>query len=95
MWSRPSGLGSPTEARGVDAPGWQRAAVLQGRAPASLIDTPNLEDRDGFHAELPAAHRGLSEAPGRAPNAQLVLILANHIGDRQVPSEALDPARRG
>ncbi|TCP39745.1 DUF2783 domain-containing protein [Rhodovulum marinum] len=59
-----------------------------------LIDTPNLDDHDGFYAELLAAHRGLSEAQSHALNAQLVLILANHIGDRQVLSEALDLARK-
>lgn len=60
-----------------------------------LIDTPNLDDHDGFYAELLAAHRGLSEAQSHALNAQLVLILANHIGDREVLSEALDLARKG
>lgn len=59
-----------------------------------LIDTPNLEDHDGFYAELLAAHRGLSEAQSHALNAQLLLILANHIGDRQVLSEALELARK-
>ncbi|MGC9417772.1 MAG: DUF2783 domain-containing protein [Rhodovulum sp.] len=59
-----------------------------------LIDTPNLDDHDGFYAELLAAHRGLSEAQSHALNAQLVLILANHIGDRQVLSEALDLAKQ-
>jgi len=59
-----------------------------------LIDTPNLDDHDGFYAELLAAHRGLSEAQSHALNAQLVLILANHIGDRQVLSEALALARK-
>lgn len=58
-----------------------------------LIDTPNLPDADGFYAELLAAHEGLSEAETHALNAQLVLILANHIGDREVLSAALKLAR--
>ncbi|SIO51215.1 Protein of unknown function [Rhodovulum sp. ES.010] len=59
-----------------------------------LIDTPNLDDHDGFYAELIAAHRGLSEAESHALNAQLVLILANHIGDREVLTEALELAKK-
>jgi hypothetical protein len=59
-----------------------------------LIETPNLEDHDGFYAELLAAHRGLRDSESHALNAQLVLILANHIGDRQVLTEALALAKR-
>lgn len=61
---------------------------------SKLIDTLNLRDHDGFYAELLAAHKGLSPAESHALNAQLVMILANHIGDRQVLSEALALARR-
>ncbi len=61
----------------------------------ALIDTPNLADHDGFYAELLAVHRGLSEAQSHALNAQLILILANHVGDRKVLSEALKLARQG
>ena len=55
----------------------------------ALIDTPNLADHDGFYADLLAAHKGLSEVDSAAFNAQLILILANHIGDRNVLSQAL------
>ena len=60
----------------------------------ALIDTPNLTDHDGFYEELLAAHKGLAEADSDALNAQLVLILANHIGDRRVLSEAIALAKR-
>lgn len=60
-----------------------------------LIDTPNLPDPDGFYAELLAAHDGLTEAQSAALNAQLVLILSNHIGDREALSGALALARQG
>ena len=60
---------------------------------AKLIDTPNIEDRDGFYQDLLAAHSGLDEPQSHALNARLVLILANHIGDQQVLSEALDLAK--
>jgi len=60
----------------------------------ALIDTPNLTNHDGFYAELLAAHKDLDEAESHALNAQLVLILANHIGDRQALSQALLLARQ-
>ena len=60
---------------------------------ASLIKTPNLPDHDGFYAELLSAHRGLDAAQSAALNARLILILANHIGDREALSEALDLAK--
>ena len=59
----------------------------------TLILTPNIPDPDGFYAELLAAHEGLDEAASHALNARLVLILANHVGDRAVLTEALDAAR--
>lgn len=60
----------------------------------TLIDTPNLADHDGFYAELLATHRGLTDTQSQALNAQMILILANHIGDRNVLSEALALARK-
>ncbi len=59
----------------------------------SLVTTPNLADPDGFYAALLAAHRGLSEAESAALDARLVLILANHIGDRAALEAALALAR--
>ena len=58
-----------------------------------LIRGPNLEDPDGWYSELLAAHEGLGEAESRALDARLVLILANHLGDRDVLREALALAR--
>ena len=55
---------------------------------------PNIPDPDGFYAELLAVHDGLSEAESHALNARLILILANHIGERSVLSEALSAAKR-
>ena len=53
---------------------------------------PNIEGADDFYAELLATHDGLSREASDALNARLVLILANHIGDRQVLSQALSAA---
>ena len=57
---------------------------------------PNITDPDEFYAELLAAHEELSDDDSIAFNARLVLILANHIGDRAVLSSALTiAAKRG
>lgn len=61
---------------------------------AALIQTPNLIDHDGFYADLLAAHKGLGKRESDALNAQLILILANHIGDRKVLADALALARK-
>ena len=58
-----------------------------------LTTTPNLPDADGFYASLLAAHKGLTTAQSHALNARLVLILANHVGDRDSLQAALDLAR--
>ncbi|MFT6931778.1 MAG: hypothetical protein ACJAXT_000470 [Paracoccaceae bacterium] len=61
----------------------------------SLKTDPNLENPDAFYADLLAAHKGLSDADSHALNAQLVLILANHIGDGDTLRAALTLAREG
>lgn len=60
---------------------------------SDLILTPNIDRTDDFYAELLAAHEGRSKAESDAINARLVLILANHIGDRTVLSQALEAAQ--
>ncbi len=60
---------------------------------SKLIDTPNIDDRDGFYQDLLAAHDGLDESQSHALNARLVLILANHIGTQEVLCEALNLAK--
>ena len=53
---------------------------------------PNIDGADDFYAELLAAHDGLSNQDSDALNARLILVLANHIGDRTVLSGALKAA---
>ena len=60
----------------------------------SLNTRPNIDDPDGFYADLLGLHEGLSEEESTALNARLVLILANHIGDRAVLAQALEAAAR-
>ena len=55
---------------------------------------PNIPDPDGFYDELLGAHQGLTKDDSDALNARLILILANHIGDRDVLRTALAAAKR-
>ncbi len=58
-----------------------------------LTLSANLPDADDVYADLLAAHEGLSKEQSDALNARLILILANHIGDREIVREALRLAR--
>jgi hypothetical protein len=60
-----------------------------------LNTNPNLGRPDDFYAELLALHEGRSKAESDAINARLILLLANHIGDRKVLTEALEAAAGG
>jgi len=57
-----------------------------------LILTPNIDGADDFYAELLATHEGLDKADSDALNARLVLVLANHIGNREILTQALAAA---
>jgi Protein of unknown function (DUF2783) len=62
--------------------------------PAALLHRePRIADPDGFYEELIASQRDLSDEQSDLLLAKLVLILANHIGDRQVLRQALELAR--
>jgi hypothetical protein len=55
----------------------------------ALVRTPNIPDPDGFYEELVNAQRDLPEAEAQRVVAKLALLLANHVGDRAVLSEAI------
>lgn len=55
---------------------------------------PNIDRPDDLYADLLAAHEGLTKDESDALNARLILILANHIGDRDVLKEALAAAAK-
>ncbi|QDY99469.1 DUF2783 domain-containing protein [Nitratireductor mangrovi] len=59
---------------------------------ANLVTSPNITGPDDFYEELLALHDGLSKEASDALNARLILILANHIGDREVLKEAFEAA---
>ena len=61
----------------------------------TLTLTPNIDAPDDLSADLLAAHEGLTDDESAALNARLILILANHIGDRAVLTEALAAASKG
>lgn len=56
---------------------------------------PNIADPDGFYDELLNLHEGLSKDQSDALNARLILVLANHIGDRETLRAAMDVAKAG
>lgn len=58
-----------------------------------LILSPNIPDPDGFYQDLLAAHDGLTKAQSDDLNARLILVLANHVGDREVLNAAIDAAK--
>jgi hypothetical protein len=54
---------------------------------------PNIDDADDFYRELIDSQRGLSDTQAEMLTTKLVLILANHVGDRAVLREAMALAR--
>ncbi|MFK8083202.1 MAG: DUF2783 domain-containing protein [Granulosicoccus sp.] len=59
-------------------------------APASLLNTaPKIHNPDGFYDELLDAHTEFSDEQSADFNARLILLLCNHIGEREILSEAL------
>jgi hypothetical protein len=62
---------------------------------ASLNTDPNIAAHDDFYERLIATHRGLTDGESALVNAKLILLLANHIGDAEVLSQAMAAAREG
>jgi hypothetical protein len=58
-----------------------------------LNTEPNLPAPDEFYEELIDLHRGLTDEQSALVNAKLILLLANHIGDRAVLKAAMAAAR--
>ena len=58
-----------------------------------LHTEPRIEDPDDFYARLIALHAGLSPAQSENLNCKLILLMANHIGDRAVLDEMLEATR--
>ena len=58
-----------------------------------LNTQPNIADPDGFYQELIDSQRDLTDEQAQLMTCKLVLLLANHIGDRAVLREALRQAQ--
>ena len=58
-----------------------------------LNTEPNIAAPDDFYQELIDLHRELTDEQSALVNAKLILLLANHIGDRAVLREAMMAAR--
>ncbi len=59
-----------------------------------LATDPRIEDPDDFYARLIDLHEGLSSDESNSLNCKLILLMANHIGDRETLDEVLDVARK-
>jgi len=59
---------------------------------AELNLTPHTEDPDRFYARLIALHKDLDDAESHKLNGKIILLLANHIGDARILSQALEIA---
>ncbi|MGY6536441.1 MAG: DUF2783 domain-containing protein [Pararhodobacter sp.] len=59
---------------------------------ASLNTTRNLAAPDDVYDLLIHAHEGKTTEESHAFNARLILVLMNHVGDRDVIAEALQLA---
>lgn len=57
-----------------------------------LVLEPNITDCDDFYDEILRAHASLDTQESEAFNARLILILCNHIGNRETISAALRAA---
>lgn len=53
---------------------------------------PNIADPDGFYQQLIDSQRDMDDEQAERMNCKLILILANHIGDREVIREAIAAA---
>ena len=56
--------------------------------------SPNIPDPDGFYQELIDSQRDMTDAEAEMMNCKLILILATHIGDRDVLRQAIAAAAR-
>ncbi|MEA2889524.1 MAG: hypothetical protein QOI05_317 [Bradyrhizobium sp.] len=60
----------------------------------ALSTSSNFAKPDDAFRMIVESHRGLSDAQSADLDAALVLVLANHIGDLEVLSQAIELAKR-
>lgn len=59
---------------------------------AQLNTEPNIARPDELYEMLIESHRDLDEAASRLFNVKLILLLANHIGDQEALTMAIEIA---
>lgn len=60
---------------------------------STLNTDTNLADHDGIYQHLVELHEGLTDEDAFRVSAKLILILINHIGDREIIDKAIALAR--
>lgn len=60
----------------------------------NLNTAANIASPDDFYERLIDMHRDLSPEQSNAANAALILLLANHVGELAVLTEAIEIARQ-
>jgi hypothetical protein len=60
----------------------------------TLNTAANIARQDDFYERLIDMHRDLAPEQSNAANAALILLLANHIGDAGVLTQAMNIARQ-
>jgi hypothetical protein len=60
----------------------------------TLTTAANIARQDDFYERLIDMHRDLAPEQSNAANAALILLLANHIGNADVLTQAMDIARQ-
>ena len=55
---------------------------------------PNIADHDAFYEMLVDTHQDLSDEQSKMLNAQMILLLANHVGELALLRQACAIARR-
>ncbi len=58
-----------------------------------LCTEPRILDPDDFYTGLITLHEGLNSDESNDLNCKLILLMANHIGDREMLFEVLDVVR--
>ncbi len=59
-----------------------------------LRTEPQIKDPDDFYARLIDLHEGLNSVESNSLNCKLILLMANHIGDRETLDEVLNVVRK-
>jgi hypothetical protein len=70
------------------------SATLAMEQPMKLNTAANIPDRDSFYQELIDSQRDLTDEEAALMNCKLIILLANHIGDREILTEALAKAAK-